>query len=249
MARPRIPAWWDATINLVGGCTHVSTGCRHCYAALLSGTQQSNIELYAETTDWKRGRPVFNGKLTVLPPNHPTWRWLSRWKGAEHPLLGPGQPSLIFVSDMSDLFHEQRPITHINRVVSAIAWCPHRHIGQLLTKRPHVMAKYFLAPDRDQRASWRERFWLGFSAERQKEFDERWTHIRKLAEAGWIVFVSVAPMLGPVVLPPDFLAHRGRVWVIASGEEDKEPVTWTRRGDERSAISARMPECHSSFYR
>lgn len=41
--------------------------------------------------------------------------------------------------------------------------------------------------------------------------------MRSLAEAGWLVFVSLAPMLGPVVLPPDFL-KLGR-WVIVAGEQ------------------------------
>jgi protein gp37 len=222
MARPRIPAWWDGAWNPVGGCFAVSPGCKNCYAARLAGTQQWNVPLYSPTTDWVRGKTVFNNTLTVLPPTHKTWLWPMRWPGAKYPLLGPGQPSLIFVVDMADLFHEERPATHIDQVVSAIAWSPHRHIGLLLTKRPHVMAKYFLAPDSDRRASWRDIFWLGFSAERQKEFDERWPYMRQLAERSWTVFCSAAPLLGPVVLPLDFLSYGNRVWVIASGEQAKD---------------------------
>ncbi|HEX2255637.1 MAG TPA: DUF5131 family protein [Afifellaceae bacterium] len=63
-----------------------------------------------------------------------------------------------------------------------------------------------------------ERLWLGFSAERQAEFDERWELLRALAEAGWIVFVSIEPMLGPVVLPEDFLRFGRRVQVICGFE-------------------------------
>ena len=43
--------------------------------------------------------------------------------------------------------------------------------------------------------------------------------MRALAAAGWFVFVSIAPMLGPVTLPPDFLALGQRGWVICSGEQ------------------------------
>jgi protein gp37 len=143
-----------------------------------------------------------------------------KWPGAKDPLLGPGQPSLIFVADMADLFHEQRPTTDIDQVVSAIA--SSRHIGQLLTKRADVMAKYFLAPDSDRRASWRAKFWLGFSAERQQEFDERWAPMRPLAERGWTVFVSGGPLLGPITLPADFLSYGDRVWIIVSGEQGKD---------------------------
>ena len=43
--------------------------------------------------------------------------------------------------------------------------------------------------------------------------------MRPLAAEGWICFSSIAPMIGPVVLPPDFLALCERGWVICSGEE------------------------------
>jgi protein gp37 len=63
---------------------------------------------------------------------------------------------------------------------------------------------------------WLPKLWLCFSAGNQKWFDKRWADIRPLAEAGWFVFVSIAPMLGPVTLPDDFLAL-GK-WVIVNGE-------------------------------
>jgi protein gp37 len=38
-----------------------------------------------------------------------------------------------------------------------------------------------------------------------------------LAEQGWLLFVSLAPMLRPIILPDDFL-KLGR-WVICGGEQ------------------------------
>jgi protein gp37 len=93
------------------------------------------------------------------------------------------------------------------------------------------MAQYFTAKDVEQRASWRARFWLGFCAERQQEFDERWLHMRELANRGWTVFVSIAPMLAPVTLPDDLLAFGNRMWIICGGEQDGERFTdpdWAR---------------------
>ena len=203
MAPPKAPAWWDFSWNPISGCFAVSPGCKNCYAAHLSARASKQFPLYEETTHSVRGKPVFNGKLDALPPAHLGWLFPLRWRGADDPLLGAGQPSLIFVGDMSDLFHEERPTRIIDQVVSPIAVS--RHIGLLLTKRAERMAQYFLAPDSDRRASWRARFWLGFSAERQQQFDERWPLMRELAKRGWIVFVSVAPMLGPVTLPLDLL--------------------------------------------
>jgi protein gp37 len=63
-----------------------------------------------------------------------------------------------------------------------------------------------------------ESLWLRFSAENQKWFDRRWHHMRKLTPR-WFVFVCIAPMVGPVVLPRDFLALGDRTWVVCYGEE------------------------------
>ena len=52
---------------------------------------------------------------------------------------------------------------------------------------------------------WKPRFLLDFSAEDQANFDRRWPVMRGLAEQGWMIFVSIAPMIGPVTLPADFL--------------------------------------------
>ena len=210
--------WWDLPWNPVGGCSPASTGCRFCYAALEAGTRQAatGIALYEGTTDWVRGRPVFNNHLTVWHDDHPGWGWPLDWKGAARPLLGPGQPSLIFVGMMTDLFHEDRPTEHIDRVVKTITHS--RHIGLLLTKRPDVMSRYF-AIERPPR--WRRKLWLGCSIERQQEADDAVaSHAYAFAAAGWTVFLSCAPLLGPIVLPDEFLQHGKRVWCIASGEQD-----------------------------
>jgi protein gp37 len=117
---------------------------------------------------------------------------------------------------MSDLFHENRQTEIIGRVCATIALSD--HIGELLTKRTARMAEYFTTLDRRTLHRWQPQLGLGFSAERRREFDTRWTNIRPLADAGWIIFVSIAPMIGPVILPPDFLALRDRGWVIVAGE-------------------------------
>jgi protein gp37 len=137
------------------------------------------------------------------------------------------------------------------------------HIGQLLTKRPHRMAAYFSTLPSGTQQRWRQKLWLGFSAERQQEFDERWPHMRKLAERGWTVFASVAPMLAPVRLPPDFLAYGDRIQVICSGEQGRGArfmdLDWARAVRDQCAAAGvpffflqcagRQPIPHDLFVR
>jgi protein gp37 len=222
MSKPQgTDAWWDYTWNPVGGCSPLSPGCTLCYAAQDAGTKTwpfvNSARVHDGVTYVKDKRRIFNNKLTAAPAGHPTWSWPLAWPGGQHPVLGHGKPSLIFIGDMSDLFHEDRPSEIIGRVCATIALTD--HIGLLLTKRTARMAEYFAMRHPSTLRHWKPKLWLGFSAERQREFDTRWTNMRPLADAGWLVFVSIAPMIGPVKLPPDFLALRDRGWVIVAGEQ------------------------------
>jgi protein gp37 len=172
-----------------------------------------DVPLYRDTTKFKGGRYLFNGTLRDWPPGHPEWTFPLRWKGAAQPLLGPEMPSLIFVGDMTEIFLPERPQAVIDRTLGTLASSD--HIGLVLTKLPERMATYILAQPIVTQRRWRQKFWLGFSAEDQAHFDLRWPVMRALA--GWTIFVSVAPMIEPVQLPDDFLAL-GR-WVIVSGEQ------------------------------
>lgn len=250
MPYPTPIEWTDATWNPVGGCSIASPGCGPCYAQKLAGTRLKNHPLYAGTTSPapKDGRPIFNGTMTAAPDDADVWTWPLRWRGVpegELRVLGPGMPSTIFVGDMSDVFHENRKLEAIDRIMATIARAP-QHIFQLLTKRPDVMVAYcasimpclkILGGDRTEEfaKAWfaisertgkkqsgfvqvpPDNIWFGTSAERQPEFDARWPHLRRLAEMGFVVFISYEPAMGPLVLPADFLALGRRAQVIAGG--------------------------------
>ena len=58
--------------------------------------------------------------------------------------------------------------------------------------------------------------WLGFSAEDQRRFDERWEPMRPLAEAGWLIWCSAEPLLGKIDAAAAL--EGGLRWMVVGGE-------------------------------
>ena len=117
---------------------------------------------------------------------------------------------------MGDLFFEKHSDADISRVIETIVFSG--HIGLLLTKRTERMVAYFLKQSPLTVRQWQSNLLLGFSAGHQEWFDRRLTDMLALAEAGWFIFVSIAPMYEPVILRPEFVALGKRTWVIVGGE-------------------------------
>jgi protein gp37 len=120
--------WTDATWNPLLGCTHVSSGCKECYAAALAAGRLRNRPEYEGLAVRRNGRAAFTGKIRLLPErlDQPL-----RWR----------KPRRVFVNSMSDLFHPDVPLDFIDRVFAVMALAP-RHTFQVLTKRPERMAEY-----------------------------------------------------------------------------------------------------------
>ena len=94
--------WTDATWNPVRGCTKISPGCTHCYAAT-----------FAERFRGVPGHPYEQGfDLRMVPEK------------LADPLLWPARRR-VFVNSMSDLFHADVPddyIVRVARVMAAADW-------------------------------------------------------------------------------------------------------------------------------
>ena len=175
--------WTEATWNPVTGCSKVSPGCAHCYAETLS-----------RRFGWSSGpwTPANAATNVVLHPERLDTPL--RWR----------RPRTIFVNSMSDLFHEQVPLSFIAEVFAVMgraSW----HTFQVLTKRAERLAE--LAPA----LPWPSNVWVGVSIE-----NNRWTHraddLRQVRAA--VRFVSAEPLLGPL----DELDLDGIDWLIAGGE-------------------------------
>jgi protein gp37 len=173
--------WTESTWNPVTGCTKVSPGCKHCYAERMA------MRLKA------MGQPKYaSGFKLALHEDT-----------LEQP-LGWEKPSVIFVNSMSDLFHQDVPLTFIHKVFDVMrraSW----HTFQVLTKRSRRLLE--LNPEID----WPGNVWMGVSVE-NRDYTFRIEHLRQTDAQ--IKFLSLEPLLGP--LPG--LNLRGIDWVIVGGE-------------------------------
>lgn len=182
--------WTDRTWNPTTGCNKVSPGCKHCYA---------------ETLTKRFPRSFSNGfKFTLHPErmNQPL-----QWR----------KPSMIFVNSMSDVFHEQMPLTYLREIFKVIEAAP-QHTFQVLTKRHERLVE--LAP----LLPWPKNLWMGVSVENQK-YAHRVDHLRRVP--AHVRFLSCEPLLGPLDLNLD-----GIDWVITGGESGPKhrpvDVEWVR---------------------
>src|SRR4051812_38399225 len=94
--------WTDATRNPIRGCTKISPGCKHCYAAT-----------FAERFRGVPGHPYEHGfDLRLVPEKlHEPLRWKT--------------PRSIFVNSMSDLFHPATPDSYIAQVAAIMRTADH----------------------------------------------------------------------------------------------------------------------------
>jgi protein gp37 len=173
--------WTDATWNPITGCTPVSEGCAHCYAERMARRLKAmGCVRYA------------NGFALTL----------------HHDLLdlplGWRKPRMVFVNSMSDLFHQQVPLSFVQAVFDTMA-AARQHVFQVLTKRADRLAELAgVLP-------WPGNVWVGVTVESPDHLG-RLDRLREVPAA--VRFVSAEPLLGALGHPE--LA--GIDWAIAGGE-------------------------------
>lgn len=224
--------------NKLVGCTHAGgPGCKHCPLQNLAGVY-GQFKKLGVTTPTKNG-PVWNGKVWIAPLDHPVWL-APLLPAPPHPSADPNKPPICIVDVTSDPFHEAVPVPIIKLGFQTIA--ASRYTGLYLTKRPERATKILSAASPDEQRLWKPKSLIGISAENQQWFDRRWAAIKPLAEDGWSVCASLAPLLGPIELPQDYL--KLSVWTIAYGEQT------TRKEDARPMkadwLRGIVRQCHSA---
>lgn len=204
--------------NPVVGCSVLTPGCTNCYAMKMGWRLANNPATphYAGTVEKVKGKPVWTGKVARAPEAVLTEPLRRR------------KPTTYFVNSMGDLFHEDVPDAWIDRVFAVMALAPQHTFQVLTKRAERMReyvgnARLRILGDgvdralRDAGINWNgfsgDRYsqaiaaathwplpnvWMGVSAERQAEADERIPDL--LATPAAVRFVSVEPMLGPVDL-------------------------------------------------
>jgi protein gp37 len=113
-------------------------------------------------------------------------------------------PRMIFVNSMSDLFHNEVPLSFIADVFDVIRDTP-RHTYQLLTKRSKRLAAV------SDQLDWPMNLWMGVTVE-SSQYKFRIDHLRQTSAA--VKFLSIEPLIGPV----RELDLEDIGWVILGGE-------------------------------
>lgn len=114
-------------------CTKVSDGCTNCYAESLNRRFGTGLAFSAQNerlVEWVLDRGVIRHMLRFRPRG---------------PFRRPGSRPIVFIGDMTDLFHERVPAKWLLTLWAAFAFRPDID-WVILTKRPERMVK-FLAPE------------------------------------------------------------------------------------------------------
>ena len=230
--------WTEATWNPIAGCTHVSPGCDHCYAERMAARFHDNMRYWGVTRDgkWTGTVNTFDGLLDV--PLH--WRKPRRVFVCS--MADPFHESVpdSFLDSMFAIMAlcpqhtfqilTKRPGRMLEYLLSSrrfrgtqerFHYCIQQSdrgelvleaIAELYRKRI-VMAQPCDTSEILGKQGWPlPNVWLGVTVEDQ---DHVWRIGELLACPAAVYFVSVEPMLGPVVLR----SHLPRLdWVICGGE-------------------------------
>ncbi len=130
--------WTDKTWNPVTGCSPISDGCAHCYAAKMARRLKA-----------MGSKRYMNGFSVTLHPDLVSLPL--HWK----------KPKRIFVNSMSDLFHEEVPFEFIEEIFRTMAKA-RQHTFQVLTKRAERLAECAT------HLAWPPNVWMGVTVESGK---------------------------------------------------------------------------------
>lgn len=176
-------AWATSTFNPWIGCTKVSPGCDHCYAAVSTPARTLGVK-------WGAGEPRRRTSAS-------NWKQPLAWNRKAR---ASGKPWRVFCGSLCDVFDNEVPASwredlfEVIRATPALTW-------MLLTKRvgnvEDMLPGGWYARSTYPNGPW-PNVWIGATVVNQEEADR---DIPKLLEVPAAVrFLSLEPMLGPINL-------------------------------------------------
>ena len=205
--------WCDHTFNMITGCRH---GCEYCYARqmvkrfsgdirrnLMRTDEYEKVSMLDGSTGYVLEKPMINEKGATIPYPFGFEPTLHRYRKERLDALKRGNK--VFVGAMADLFGEWVPDEWIREVFDACNDYP-QHNYLFLTKYPE---RYFSLMKKEIMIQ-EENFWFGATV----------TDSASLKRAGSIPsetsFLSIEPILKPIVLPEIYL--KNLKWIIIGAE-------------------------------
>ena len=205
MAQSKIE-WTEVTWNPATGCTKISAGCKNCYAEKMARRLMAMGQ-----EKYKNGF-----ELTLHPDTLDEPFKLKKSR-------------VVFVSSMSDLFHEEIPVSYIQRVFQVMNNNP-QHVFQVLTKRAEILYQY----DLDGSLKWTHNIWMGVTVENH-DVIQRIDYLRNTRAR--VKFLSCEPLLS--CLPDMNLQNID--WVIVGGESG-----YGARPMKKEWVDNIRMQCHES---
>lgn len=133
--------WTEMTWNPATGCTKISSGCKFCYAEIMSKRLKAmGVEKYKDAFKVRTHQDQLN-----IPYS---------WKSSK----------IVFVNSMSDLFHKDIPLSFIKQVFEVMNDNPN-HVFQVLTKRAERLFEI------QMELKWTHNIWMGVSIENETVID------------------------------------------------------------------------------
>ena len=207
--------WTDHTFNPWIGCTKVSPGCDHCYAATLA-----NRHKWAE---WGAGN---DRKRT----SYSYWRQPLSW---DRKAKAADEQRFVFCASLADVFDNEvdelwrRDLIRLIEATPNLTWLLlTKRIGNVEKMTDPLRGNLMLPPN----------VALGATMVNQEEYDRDRIKLKRAAEINGVrfTFASIEPMLGLVILDsnaPD--------WIIVGGESgaNARPIKpeWVRKLRDQSA--------------
>lgn len=180
------------TVNPIVGCSPVSPGCDHCYAARMAHRLGQNpaTPQYAGMTTWTEAGPKWTGEVRGEELDNPVLvkagEQLSKARARQR----------VFLCSMSDFFYAD-PVFQ----GGALRWVYNlpRHAFIIITKRVEQMHKTLLFHVRRGRPVVGNAMHMA-TCEDMNRLLQRAQHMRELAAQGWHTGLILEPMLEPMTL-------------------------------------------------